>query len=187
MSGNGRRCASAKSRGSPKWLPRRCTLEPPLHRRTARRVVAAEAHRHHADPIRVDVGAARQIVEAGAACHLVIRPQHQSAKADRLPRPRPIHHQARDAAAHQLGHAAHELQLLGDVEPVEEYHRRTTLERRVLGLHEVTGQAPALVRNLDRLDPRAVGQPRELAEALHRGGKNLERSGVLRRPEPLPH
>src|SRR5262249_15864747 len=69
-----------------------------IERRTARRVVTAQAYGDDADPFRIDVRALLQEVEARAAGHLVVVAQREAAEADRLAGARPVHDQTRAAA-----------------------------------------------------------------------------------------
>ena len=124
----------------------------------------------------VDVGARLQIIDAGAAGGLVVVAQMHVAEADRLAGARPVHDQHRDAALDQVGHAAQELDLLGDVEPVEEHHARAAPAFRVLRRDEVAGQALALERHLDHLDLRDRSERRT-------DGSNRRRCGRRRAPE----
>src|SRR6202011_87338 len=94
-----------------------------LERRATRRVIAAETDGDDADAPYVDVAARFQIIDAGATGLFVIVAQRHAAKADRLAGARSVHHQYRNAALGQVGHAAQKLDFLGDVESVEEHHR----------------------------------------------------------------
>ena len=77
-------------------------------------------------PMRFGSTSARvsRIIDAGAAGLLVVVAQRHAAEADRLAGAGAVHHQHRNAALDEVGHAAQELDLLGDVEAVEEHHAR---------------------------------------------------------------
>ena len=143
-----------------------------------------------------------RIIDAGAAGFLVIVAQRHAAEADRLAGAGPVHHQHRNAAPDQVGHAAQELDFLGDVEAVEEHHAGRARGFRVLRVHEIAGQLLALERHLDDLD-LGVGQRGELVEAVDRrcdrrrararpsacgsarpSGNNGRRAGRTTRPRP---
>ena len=95
-----------------------------LERCAARRVVAAEADRNDADFLGVDIGAAFEEIDAGAAGLLIVVAQDEPAKTDRLSGARSIHDQYRNAALDQVRYAGDVLDLLGDVQPVEENDAR---------------------------------------------------------------
>src|SRR5262249_26559032 len=67
------------------------------------------------------------------------------------------------------GHALEVLDFLGDVEAVEEHHRRRALAPSAspLGMHQQGGEGGSLERDLDVLYARARGLARGVAEAVH--------------------
>src|SRR6202035_3895331 len=123
-----------------------------IQRRAARRVIAAKADGDDTDALYVDVAARFQIIDAGAAGLLVVVTQRHAAEAYRLAGAGAVHHQHRNAALHQIGHAAQKLNLLGDVEAVEEYDARWPRRLRVLCRHKIAGQLVALERHIDDFD-----------------------------------
>ena len=127
-----------------------------------------------------------QIIDAGAAGLLVIVAQRHAAEADRLAGAGAVHDQHRNAALHQVGHAAQKLDFLRDVETVKEHDARRTRGLRVLGRHEIARQLFTLERHIDDLDLRSR-QRDELVKALDRGAIGVERAFVLRRPKALAH
>jgi hypothetical protein len=68
---------------------------------------------------------------------------------------RSIHDQHRNAAAHEIGHAAQELNLLGNVEAIEEHHAGRANGFGVLRRHEIARQLLAFERHVDDFDPPA--------------------------------
>ena len=134
----------------------------------------------------IDVGARLQIIDAGAAGLFVIVAQRHAAKADRLAGAGTVHDQHRNAAAHEIGHAAQELNLLGDVEAVEEHHAGRTRGFCVLRRHEIARQLLAFERHVDDFDLRAR-QRDELMKAVDGLAVGLERARILRRAEALAH
>ena len=134
----------------------------------------------------IDVGARLQIIDAGAAGFFVIVAQRHAAKADRLAGAGSVHHQHRNAAPHEIGHAAQELNLLGDIEAVEEHHAGRARGFGVLRRHEIAWQLLALERHVDDFD-LAAGQRDELMKAFDGLAIGLERARVLRRAEAFAH
>src|SRR5262249_58334479 len=88
----------------------------------ARRVVAAEAQRHHADAALVELGAGRKIFVGRRGVALGLGNQREVAKADALAVAGAVDDQAADAARGEIGHRIAVLNLLGDVEAVEIDH-----------------------------------------------------------------
>ena len=127
-----------------------------------------------------------RIIDAGAAGFFVIVAQRHAAEADRFAGAGAVHHQHRNAALHQIGHAAQKLNFLGDVEPVEEHDAGRARGLRILRRHEIARQLFALERHIDDFDFRAR-QRDELVEALDCGAIGVERALVLRRAEALAH
>ena len=104
----------------------------------------------------IELAAAREILVGRRRVLLGLGDQRQIAEAHALAVAGPVDDQAADAARREIGHAVAVLHLLGDVEAVEEHHRRRGLAagRLRIGMHQQRRQARALVRNLDRLDAR---------------------------------
>src|SRR5262245_46810127 len=157
-----------------------------FQRRAARRVVAAKADRHDADALRIDIVALLEVIDAGRAGGLVVMAQGETAKPDRLPGARTVHDQTGDAATHEIGHAADELKLLADVEPIEEHDTRGALRALVPWVNEIRRQALALERHLHDLDPE-VRERHMAMEARYAGVVGVEPSRVLRRAKALRH
>src|SRR6476660_685256 len=95
-----------------------------LERRGARRVVAAEADRHHADAPGVDLRPRRKIIEDRCRVVLGVITQIEIAEADAFAVAGPINNEAGNAARDQVRHAFEILGLLGDIEPIEKHHGR---------------------------------------------------------------
>src|SRR4029079_2175287 len=76
-----------------------------FERRRARRVVAAEADRHHADALGIDLWPRRKIVKDRRRVVLGVGPQIEIAEADAVAVPGPVHDEAGDAARDQIGNA----------------------------------------------------------------------------------
>ena len=157
-----------------------------FERGATRRVIATKADRDDADPLRVDVRAPLQEIDAGAAGLLVVVAQDETAETDRLAGAGSVHDQHRDAALDQVGHAGDVLDLLGDIETVEEDDARGARRFRILRVHEIARQVLAFERHLDDLDLH-VGQPGKVVKAVDRGAIGVERLLVLRRAEALAH
>ena len=121
----------------------------------------------------VDVVALFQIVDAGDARDLVVVAQILVAETDRLAGAGAVHHQHRNAALDEVGHAAHVLDFLGDVEAVEEHDAGRAFRLRVLRMHEIAGQAAAFERHLDDLDL-------DVGERRMSGGSSRRRRGRRR-------
>ena len=133
-----------------------------------------------------NVGALFQIIDAGAAGFFVIVAQRHAAEANRFAGSGPVHHQHRDAAADQIGHAAQKLNLLGDIEAVKEHHAGRSRRFGVLRRDEIAGQFFAIKRHVDDLDLTS-GQRDELMKAIDGFAVGVERAGILRRAETLAH
>src|SRR6202035_3028083 len=95
-----------------------------LQRRRARRVIAAQAERHHADALWIEFLAAGEILVDRRGVAFGLGDQRQIAKPHALAVAWPVDDQAADAARGEIGYAVAVLQLLGDVEAVEEHHGR---------------------------------------------------------------
>ena len=96
--------------------------------------------------------------------------QRQAAEAHALAVARSVDDQTGDAACNQIGNAFEILKLLGDVEAVEEHHRRCGLVARRFrrGGNEQRRQCLVAVRHLDMFDARPLQQGRAVGERLHR-------------------
>ena len=108
----------------PLRAPGEAAREALLVRRRARRVVAAEADRHHADAPGIDLRPRRQVVKNRRRIVLGVGSQVEIAETDAFAIPGPVHYEAGDSARHQVGDALEILNLLGDIEPIEEDNRR---------------------------------------------------------------
>src|SRR5262249_28885638 len=91
-----------------------------LERSGARRVIAAEAQRHHADALGIELAPASEILVDRRSVMLGLGDQRQIAEAHALAVARPVNDQAADATRREIGHRVAVLQLLGHVEAVEE-------------------------------------------------------------------
>src|SRR5450759_3156064 len=94
--------------------------------------------------------------------------QVETAKADAFAIARAVHDQTSNATGNQIGNALEILNLLGDIEAVEEHHRRhlaTAVGR--LGMHIDRRQAGAVIGNLYVLDARPLDVLGGVAEAVH--------------------
>ena len=109
-----------------------------------------------------------------------------AAKADRLAGAGAVHHEHRNAALNEIGHAAHILNFLGHVEAVEEDDARLALGHRILRVHEITGQAAVLERHFDDVD-LDVGQLGVAMKAFDARAESIERLLVLGRAEAFRH
>src|SRR5947199_10432173 len=74
-----------------------------LERGRARRIVAAETERHHADTARVELAATAEIFVSGGGIALGLRDERQIGEADALAVSRPIHDERADAAHGKIG------------------------------------------------------------------------------------
>ena len=147
-----------------------------LHRSAARRVIAAEADGDDADLLRHR----RRRASPGNRCRRCRPSRSRGAgtsprKRIASPVPGPSMTRHRDAALDQVRHAAHVLDLLGDVEAVEEHDAGRARRCRVLRMHEIAGQAAAFERHLDDLDL-------DVGERRRTGGSNRPRCDRRRAP-----
>ena len=109
-----------------------------LERGGARRVVTAEAQRHHPNAARIELATAGEILVGGGGIALGLGDERQVAEAHALAVAGAVDDEASDAARGEVGDAVAVLQLLGDVEAVEEHHagRRFRSGGTGLGMHE---------------------------------------------------
>ena len=89
-----------------------------------------------------------------------------AAETDGLTGAGAIHDQHGNTALDQVGHTAHVLDFLGDIEAVKINHAGRLLRFGILRMHEITGQGAGRCWNLDDLD-FDVGQADMAVETIH--------------------
>ena len=157
-----------------------------LEGRRTRRVIAAQANGHNTDALGIDLGPRCQIVEHRRRVVFGIVPQVEIAEADAFTVARAIDDQAGDAARGEIGDAFEILNLLGDIEAVEEHHRRhfaTTISR--LGMHVDRRQAGAVIGNFHVLHARPLDVFGRVAKAIDAALVSVVARFTLRLQEAL--
>src|SRR6185437_15664523 len=155
----------------PLCAPGDATGEALLEGRRARRVIAAEADRHDANPLWVDLGPRREIVVGRRGVTLGLMVQIKIAEPDAFAVPRSVHDQAGNAARSEISHALVVLNLLGDIEAVEENHRGHLAGAICrLGVYVDRRQTRSFVWDLDMLQARpldVLGGVSQAVDAAH--------------------